>query len=1045
VDAPLWIRPGVGFSLAASLAYMTTPLAIRAARRLAFYDVPLGYKGHRHPTPYLGGSAVMAAFVVALILGASPSARTLGLLGGVAVLFVLGTIDDRRGLSAQLRAAVEFALGAALSMLGHGWHLGLGHELDLVVTGLWVVAVVNAFNLFDNMDGAASTIAIAATAGTSILALLTHNAWAAAGSAALCGACLGFLPHNLAKPARIFLGDGGSMPLGFAVAILTASAARTAEPSVLALLTGLLLVGVPALDTCLVVISRRRRGISILTGGQDHLTHRTRRRMRTARRVALVLGSAQVLVSALVIVATQSGSSAVVYVLLGLLICAATAIVGLEGSMEAALVGAPVGTAATAVAMTGTTALPETGPGRSLAAPAITPPSSRPQSPTWATRGATLALALLGLGAGLSPLFSAYFDTSVWVPIGLVVILAGVTAIVRPPGASLPVVLSLTALAGLGLWSLLSMSWAQAAEQAIVDGNRWLAYAALLMLLIVLVRRRVHASVLLAAVGAGIVVVAVTVLVRMLGSNPISLFIGGRLNSPLGYINGEGCVFAMGCWLSLALAERREPVLAGLGAAATVMLASLALLTQSRGAAIATFVAVTVALVVVPGVRRRVMALATIGAGVAAAAGPTVRVYTAGQSGAGFASAAHSAVIAILVFSALAGVVWAAITAIVVGAERRGERAGVLLGRVATVLTALVLLAPVVAAVLRAPALERAARNQWHAFVHLSVSATSGSSAVQTRLFSGAGNRYDYWRVAWHVFTGHPVIGVGAGNFTASYYAQRHTQEAIQNPHSIELQVLSELGIVGAGLLVLLICGGMIGARRLRVAARRSRAQRTTMVAATGVAVVWMVDTSGDWMHLLPGVTAIALAALAVLCRSPRAGDSAESDRSEISSRAADPGPNRSGGLPVRTLGLAACAAFALVVGGGSLLRSGLAQHYLNSAQSELSATPALAIADASSSLRLDGANLDAYYVKAAGQARFNRAAAAQATLLAAARADSRDYVTWTLLGDLEVRRGDFGAARVYYSRAHTLDPSDPGLASLAADPAGAQTAAPGG
>ena len=1046
VGLPLWGRVALGLGLAGGLAYMTTPVAILAARRFAFYDVPAGYKGHRRPTPYLGGSAVMAAFVVALTLATSPSAWTLGLLGGVAVLFVLGTIDDRRGLSAQLRAAVEFALGAALSMLGRGWHLGLGHEVDVVVTGLWVVAVVNAFNLFDNMDGAASTMAIAATAGTSILGLLTHNAWAAVGSAALCGACLGFLPHNLARPARIFLGDGGSMPLGFAVAVLTASAARTAEPSVLALLTGLLLVGVPALDTCLVVISRRRRGISILTGGQDHLTHRTRRRMRTARRVALVLGSTQVLVSALVIVASRSGSSAVVYVLLGFLICAATAIVGLEGSMQTASIVAVEGVGSTAVAMTGTTAWPEAGPKRARTPRAVTARSLRPQSPTWASRGATLALAVLGLGAGLSPLFSAYFDASVWVPIGLVVILAGgVAAIVRPPGASLPVVLSLTALGGLGLWSLLSTGWAQAAEQAIVDGNRWLAYTALLMLLIVLVRRRVHASVLLAAVGVGIVVVAVTGLVRMLGSDPLSLFIGGRLNSPLGYINGEGCVFAMGCWLSLALAERREPVLAGLGAAATVTLASLTLLTQSRGAAIATFAAVIVALVVVPGVRRRVMALATIGAGLAAAAGPTVRVYAAGQSGAGFASAAHSAVLAIVVFSALTGVVWAAITAIVLAAERRGERAAGSLGRVATVLVALVLLAPVLAAVVQAPALERSARNQWHAFVHLSDSASSGSSAVQTRLFSGAGNRYDYWRVAWHAFAGDPVIGVGAGNFTAAYYAHRQTQESIQNPHSIELQALSELGIVGAGLLALLIAGGVIGARRLRTAARRSRAHRTTMVGATGVAVVWMIDTSGDWMHLLPGVTAIALAALAVLCRSPRAGESIEDEPSETSSRAADPGPDRSAGLPLRTLGLAACAAFALVVGGASLLRSGLAQHYLNSAQSELSATPAAAIADASSSLRLDGANLDAYYVKAAGQARFDQAAAAHATLLAAARADSRDFVTWTLLGDLEVRRGNFRAARRYYSRAHSLDPNDPALAGLAAHPASAQTAAPGG
>src|SRR5205807_7963123 len=87
---------------------------------------------------------------------------------------------------------------------------------------------------------------------------------------------------------------------------------------------------IPALDTCLVIVSRRRRGVSILTGGQDHLTHRTRLRIRTARNVALVLGSAQALVSALVIVATQAGSAPLVYILLAFVVCAAAAIVGLE-------------------------------------------------------------------------------------------------------------------------------------------------------------------------------------------------------------------------------------------------------------------------------------------------------------------------------------------------------------------------------------------------------------------------------------------------------------------------------------------------------------------------------------------------------------------------------------------------------------------------------------------------------------------------------------------------------------------------------------------
>ena len=111
----------------------------------------------------------------------------------------------------MVRVVVEFGLGTLLAAAGIGWDLGAGYAIDAVVNGIWVVAVVNSFNLFDNMDGAASTMAVVVTAAACVLGLVAGNAWVAVGSAALCGACLGFLPHNLASPARIFLGDGGSM------------------------------------------------------------------------------------------------------------------------------------------------------------------------------------------------------------------------------------------------------------------------------------------------------------------------------------------------------------------------------------------------------------------------------------------------------------------------------------------------------------------------------------------------------------------------------------------------------------------------------------------------------------------------------------------------------------------------------------------------------------------------------------------------------------------------------------------------------------------
>ncbi len=998
MELPLWGRLTIGIALAAALAYVATPVAVVAARRFAFYDRPGGYKGHAAPTPYLGGAAVMTAFALALLVGGpgDPS-RVVPLLGGVAALFVLGTADDRRTVPPLLRVAVELALGVLLSAVGRGWHLGAGQPIDALINGVWVVAVVNAFNLFDNMDGAAATMAIVVAGGACVLGWLNGNAWAVAGNAALCGACLGFLPHNLSRPARIFLGDGGSMPLGFAVAALVASAARGAEPSLLGLLTGLLLVGIPALDTCLVITSRRRRGVSILAGGQDHLTHRTRQRMRTARRVVFVLGSVQALISALVIVASREGSVALVYVVLAFVISAAATVIGLE---QAAVSPAPAQRARTAAC------------------------DERQGSTAWNDRAAELMLAVVGLGAGLSPLFYGYYGVGAWVPLGLgLMIAAVVVTIARPAPVTLPVTLSVTGLAGLGLWSLLSAGWAHAGEQATVQANRWLSYAALLLLAVALVRGRRRATVLLGALGLGIAIVAASVLMRLLGGEPGALFLAGRLNAPLGYVNGEGCVFAMGCWLGLALAERREPLLAGLGAAWAVAMACLTLLSQSRGAAIASFVMLVLALVAIPGVRRRALALAAIAAGVSAAAGSVLRVYSTGTAGLAPVSVEHRAGAAILACSAVTGLAWGVAIALERALERRGERARSRLRRGATALTTIMLTVPLVAAIVRLPAIERTVRTQWHAFVHLSDSGSS-PGAADTRLFSGAGNRYDYWRIAWHAFLAHPVSGVGAGNYAVAYYRQRRTQEAIENPHSLELQTLSELGVVGALLLALTLAGVLAGARRLRAAARGSSAPRTTMVAATGLAVVWLVDTSGDWMHLLPGVTAIALSAVAVLCRGGEVGGPASHSASVKR------------GLPALTG--AAGVAFVLAVGGASLLRSALVQRYVADARSELRTHPAAAIGDAQRALRLDGANLDAYYIKAAGQARFDQSAAARSTLLAAARADPDSFVTWTLLGDLEVRLRDFGAAKAFYRRAHALDPNDPALASLAADPAAA-------
>ncbi len=1012
----------ISLAVAATVVYAATPYAILIADRLQFYDKPAGYKGHAHPTPYLGGAALMGGFVIAVLVAAGDWNKTIPLVGGMGLLWVVGTVDDRRTVPPGWRVLVELALAWMVWVSGLGWHLGAGSLVDLGVTCVWIVAVVNAFNLFDNMDGAASTMALVVSTGAAILGVVRGDAWLAVGAASLGGACLGFLPRNLSFPARIFLGDGGSMPMGFAVAVLVIVAASTSAVAWRSLLVGLLLVGIPALDTCLVIVSRRRRGVPILKGGRDHLTHRARRFLPSARAVALTLGAVQAVVSVLAILASQGGSSFIVIGAILYLLAAAIAIMVLETQQVEEL---------GAVGVEETGANPRLGLTDRLR-------SSPEHSPT-----ALACLIVLGLGAGLSPFFFAYYDPSVWVPVGLgIVLVCAMGFVARPLRPSGPAALALGGLLGLGVWSLSSAAWAESVESAAVSGNRWLVYGALLLLMLVLLRGERRSSVLLGAASLGVVAVAISVLARLLGGDPGALFLSGRLNSPLGYINGEGCLFVMGFWLCMAGAEVRRAVVAGPAAGLAALMACLALLSQSRGTALAMLGSLILVVALVPGRTRRIYGLLVVAAGVAAAAPDLLHVYDDGAASAVPVQVGHAAGRASLLGAVAVGVAWALLVAcwelvrVRVPSTNRAWTAG------SWLLVVPVVLALAVAAG-SAHRIEHDVRDQWHAFTHLEAPSSS-SSASQSRLLSGGGNRYDYWRIAWRVWSAHPILGVGAGNYPRFYYQQRATTEDIEQPHSLELQTLSELGIVGALLLAGFVVGIAWGALLMRSPAARSPLARALMVGGLGAFSAWLVQASVDWMHLLPGLTAIALVGAAVLIRpQPRPGTGADAPtlrRSSATVGAASGRPDVQRALTSRpALALGASAVMVtLVLAGGSLTRQGLADLYRERAQRELAAHPAAALADANRSLRIDADAVETYYVKAAALARFDRAAVAEATLRQALAHEPENFVTWTLLGDIAMREHLLRTAGHDYMRAHRLNPRELTLTELSADPAAA-------
>jgi len=652
------------------------------------------------------------------------------------------------------------------------------------------------------------------------------------------------------------------------------------------------------------------------------------------------------------------------------------------------------------------------------------------QGPSRVSSPALLVLVLLGLGAGLSPFFFAYYDASVWVPIGLGLVAAcAIGVVARPfrPGA--PAALALGGLFGLGVWSLSSTAWAESVENAVVTGNRWLVYGALLLLMLVFLRSERRSAMLLGAAGLGVVAVAVSVLVRLLGENPGTLLLEGRLNSPLGYINGEGCLFVMGFWLCLAAAEARRTLVAGPAAGMATLMACLALLSQSRGTALAMVASLAVVMAIVPGRIRRSYLLLAVAAGVALAAPDLLHVYDHHAAAALPVGVGHAAGSSTLLAVLVVGVAWTLLTGIWAHARLRPALAA----RAKTIGSWLLVIPVALTLAVAAGSagrIEHDVSDQWHAFTHLatpSVSESSVSSANESRLLSGVGNRYDDWRIAWRVWRAHPVLGVGAGNYPRSYYEYRATTEDIEQPHSVELQALSELGLVGALLLVGFITGVGWGAVRMRRRAAHSPLSRALMAGGLGAFVAWLVQTSVDWMHLLPGLTAIAIVAAAVLVR-PRSPQTAGAIPRESRFRGALTS------RPALALG-ASAVLVTLVVAGASLSRQGLADLYRTRAQHELAAHPAAAITDADRSLGIDSDAVETYYVKAAALARFDQAASAQAVLHRSLEQEPNNFVTWTLLGDIAVRERKVGVAKRDYNKAHGLNPRNLTLQALAANP----------
>ncbi len=264
------------FFAALLFAVGATPLVRRAAFALGILDHPAARKVHTSPVPLLGGVAIYLAFLVALLLfsDAFYVNQVIGILLGATWVSFLGIWDDWRTLRPLVKLAGQLLAIAILILTGVQVEFLRNPWLNVLVTAAWIVGITNAVNFLDNMDGLSGGVAAIASAWFLILSLLNGQFLVAPFAAALLGASLGFLVYNF-NPARIFMGDAGSLFLGFMLAAVGIKLRFPTLPDAVTWMIPVLVLGVPVLDMTLVTVSRLRRRVNPwTTAGQDHLSHR---------------------------------------------------------------------------------------------------------------------------------------------------------------------------------------------------------------------------------------------------------------------------------------------------------------------------------------------------------------------------------------------------------------------------------------------------------------------------------------------------------------------------------------------------------------------------------------------------------------------------------------------------------------------------------------------------------------------------------------------------------------------------------------------------
>ena len=321
----LWIFLG-----ALTGGLVLTPLVRLFATRLGLVDSPTARKAHVEPISLLGGLAIYGgAFGAAWSFapGARPELKGFFLAGFVILVF--GLQDDLTPMDPWVKFLAEIASALVLVGFGVQVHLTNIGVIDVSLSVIWIVAVVNAMNYSDNMNGLAAGLAATSALGFFVVAVTTEQYLVAVLAVGIAGGTVGFLRSNYPK-ARIFMGDAGALFLGFMLAFLGIRLRFLDQPQSSTFFLPVLLLAVPLFDAVLVTLSRARRGIGVTQGGTDHSSHRLARAGLPQWAAVAVLWATQAVVCLGALVIARHGRTVDVVVLAVLAVAGVIAAVLLE-------------------------------------------------------------------------------------------------------------------------------------------------------------------------------------------------------------------------------------------------------------------------------------------------------------------------------------------------------------------------------------------------------------------------------------------------------------------------------------------------------------------------------------------------------------------------------------------------------------------------------------------------------------------------------------------------------------------------------------------